>query len=133
MDSKKYILCIDDDEDDCSLLAEALHGEKPAYRLHAVKSGDLALQFLADALQNNDLPELIVLDINMPAMDGKETLVQIKKLLGGLYVPVLFLTTTPREEDLLFGEVRGVTIMAKPKSMKGYGDLAKTIFDSLLQ
>ena len=75
---------------------------------------------------------LIVLDINMPGMDGRDTLIEIKKLLGMIYIHVLFLTTKPRDEDLLLGERQGITLMAKPRSMKGYNELAETIFGSML-
>lgn len=132
MDKSKYILGIDDDEDDSSLLGEALQKANPACRLHFIKSGDQAIKYLTEAMQNNDLPGLIVLDINMPAMDGRDTLLEIKKLLADIYIPVLFLTTTPRNEDLFLGESQGITLMAKPRSTKGYDELAKTIFDSVL-
>ena len=132
MKNGKYILGIDDDEDDSSLLAEALRKADPVYGLRFIKSGDMAVTFLNEALQSNDLPSLIVLDVNMPGMDGRETLIEIKKLLGDAYVPVLFLTTTPREEDLSLGESQGITLMEKPRTMKGYDELAKTILGSLL-
>ena len=133
MNPGKYILCIDDDEDDCSLLGDALHKNDPDYRLQFVKSGELAIILLREALEKKDLPDLIVLDINMPIMDGRATLLEIKRLLGNNYVPLLFLTTTPRDEDLVLGESQGVTIMTKPRSLQGYDDVAKTIFDSMLQ
>lgn len=132
MKNNKYILGIDDDEDDSSLLAEALRKADPVFGLRFIKSGDKAITFLSEALQSNHLPVLIVLDVNMPGMDGRETLIEIKKMLGDIYIPVLFLTTTPREQDLSLGESHGITLLEKPRTMKGYEELAKTILGSLL-
>ena len=133
MESQKYILCVDDDEDDCLLLGEAIRRENQSYGIHFINSGERALRFLREALENNhQLPALITLDVNMPKMDGKGTLVQIQNLLGAIYIPVLFLTTSPQDVDVFLAEARGVSILAKPRSMNGYYDLAKTIFGSML-
>jgi CheY-like chemotaxis protein len=133
MESQKYILCIDDDHDDCLLLGEAISRVNQSYAIHYTHSGDEAIRFLAEALENNrPLPNLITLDVNMPRMDGKETVVQIQKLLGTIYIPVILLTTSPREVDLIIAEGQGVSIVAKPSSMKGYYDLAETFFGSMI-
>ena len=129
----KYILCIDDDEDDSSLLGEAIRKEDPSLTLLFKKSGDEAVEFLVNAIKDNDLPELIILDNNMPGMDGQETLVQIQKLLGPTFIPLLFLSTNPSPYDMQLAESRNVTVFTKPNSMSGYDDITKTIFQSLLK
>ncbi len=133
MKRNKYILCIDDDEDDLSLIAEVITNEDPSYTMVFKKSGDEAVPFLINAIRKNNLPDLIVLDINMPGMDGQETLLEIQKLLGTAYVPILFLSTNPSPYDMELAESRNVTVFTKPNSMKGYDDISKTIFTTLLK
>jgi two-component system response regulator len=133
MESQKYILCIDDDKDDCLLLGEAITQVNQSYAVRFIDSGEGAIRFLTEVLENNrPLPGLITLDVNMPRVNGQETLVQIQKLLGRIYIPVIFLTTSPRDIDLVLAEGKGVSIVAKPRTIKGYDDLAKTIFGSML-
>ncbi len=127
MTDHKYILCIDDDEDDCLLLGEAVAHELPSFEIKFMMSGDAAVLFLKRALENDNLPALITLDINMPGMDGTETLAHIQDLIGKNRVPILFLTTYPGDEELVMAEKNQISVMAKPRSAKGYDDLAKTV------
>jgi CheY-like chemotaxis protein len=133
MANNKYILCIDDDDDDCSLLREAIIKANTSFSVKSVKSGDEAIKFLVKGIEKNDLPGLIVLDINMPGMDGQEALVRIQKLLALSYIPILFLSTNPSENDMLLAESRNVSVFTKPTSMKGYDDITQTIFKTLLK
>ena|SRR5882724_11979116 len=122
-----YILCVDDDKDDCQLLAEAISSLQPSVQVKFEENGEKALLFLTAAIKEKKLPRLIVLDLNMPAMDGKETLVQIKAnpQLNG--VPVLVLSTNVKDPDILELENKGVSIIAKPNAVKQYDEIAKTI------
>jgi CheY-like chemotaxis protein len=131
MDPNLYFLSVDDDQDDCLLLKEALERRSRAVSLKFVESGDKVIHFLNDAIAKNHLPALIIIDINMPAMDGRSTLLEIKKILP-VYIPVLFLTTSPRDIDIKFGEHNTAALMAKPRDIKGYDDLAQTILDLFL-
>ena len=127
MTDHKYILCIDDDEDDCLLLGEAIANELPSFEVKFLMSGDAAVLFLRKALEDDELPALITLDINMPGMDGSETFAHIQELLGKNRIPILFLTTYPGDEELVMAEKNQISVMAKPRSAKGYDDLAKTV------
>lgn len=129
----KYILCIDDDEDDCLLLSEAIRNENASFEVKFVMSGDEAVRFLRKALEKNNLPGLITLDINMPGMNGSETLVEIQKLIGSKHIPIVFLTTYPGEEELILAERNQISVMAKPRSARGYDDVAKTVSYMLLK
>lgn len=128
-----YILCIDDDEDDCLLLGEAIRQENAHFEVKFLMSGDEAVKFLKNAKHTNNLPGLITLDINMPGMDGTETLKEIQKIIDTKQVPVVFLTTHPGEEELLLAETNHISVMAKPRSSEGYDDLAKTVSYMLLK
>lgn len=128
MHTNKYLLCVDDDPDDCTLLKEAIERHSKAVALKFIHSGNDVLEFIKTAIRDKTLPALIVLDVNMPGMDGKNTLLELQKVLPE-YVPVLFLTTTPRDGDIMFGESHKAALMAKPRDIKGYDDLASTIMD----
>jgi two-component system, response regulator len=131
MKTEDYILCIDDDPDDCALLEEAVSLVSKTTKMKFINSGEEAIEYLQLAVQENHFPKLIILDINMPRMNGPATLLEIKKVLT-VYVPVLFFTTTPREHDILFGQEYGTALVAKPADLKGYHDIVQTMFRSLV-
>lgn len=127
MPHNNYVLCIDDDEDDCQLLADALQHINSPIRLKFEKSGDDALKFLISEVGNGGLPRLIILDVNMPGMDGKETFYQIRSIPSLQKVPVLFLSTSVTDPDILEFEKNGVSIFQKPNSVKEFDEIAMTI------
>lgn len=131
MTENQYLLCVDDDPDDCILLKDAIDRHSNTVGLKFIHSGNEVLKFINTAINNKNLPALIVLDVNMPGMDGKNTLLELEKVLPG-YIPILFLTTTPRDVDVIFGEHHKAALLAKPTDIKGYDDLAKTILDLFL-
>ena len=127
MQDNNYVLCIDDDEDDCQLLADALYTVNSSIPLKFEKSGDDALIFLNGAIETGNLPGLIVLDVNMPGMDGKETFYQIRSIPLLQKVPVLFLSTSINDPDILEFENNGVSIFKKPNTVKEFDEIAMTI------
>lgn len=74
--SRKFILIADDDQEDLELLSEVILQAEESTRLHMVNNGSLVLEFLANT-KDEDLPSLIVLDYNMPNMNGAEVLEQL--------------------------------------------------------
>lgn len=84
MENKDLILLVDDDISNLKRAQNILGGE---YRISATSSGKMALSVLAKLT-----PQLILLDVNMPEMDGFETIAAIKALEGGASIPVVFLT-----------------------------------------
>lgn len=131
MTSKGYILCVDDDDDDCTLLGEAMQEHYPHIDVRFLDSGDKALKYLSEALANFNLPSIIVMDVNMPGLNGLQTLREIKGLLKS-QVPVVFLTTTPRNQDILAGQADGASLMKKPTSAHEYSELAHTLVSLLV-
>jgi two-component system, response regulator len=128
----KYILYIDDDEDDYSLFNEALLKAGSSYEVRFLNSGRKAIDYLKSVFPADHLPVLIILDINMPGMDGRETLLEIQELLGGNYIPTLFLSTQPMSVDVLFAQAKGVTVLAKPVTVRHYDEIAKTILNTMV-
>lgn len=97
------ILLVEDDQGDVELTREGLAAGKMLVTLHTVDDGIKALQFLrregpyADAVR----PDIILLDLNMPRMDGRETLKAIKADERLRSIPVVVLTTSEADTDIL--------------------------------
>ena len=97
------ILMVEDSPSDAQLTVEALHAAKIANRLSHVEDGVEAMRFLrrqgpyADAPR----PDLILLDLNLPRMDGREVLDELKRDLNLKVIPVVVLTTSRSEQDVL--------------------------------
>ena len=112
--NKNTILWADDDMDDLQMMREILQKNGQQFQIIEVNNGREALHFLESALQHDTLPCLIILDINMPVMDGKETLTWIKKNQALSSVPVVVFTTSDSEMDRLFCQKYGTEMITKP-------------------
>ena len=97
------ILMVEDNPGDVRLTREALKGGKVLNQLHVVEDGVAALDFLyrRPPHQNAPRPDLILLDLNLPKMDGREVLARIKSDDSLKVIPVVVLTTSQAEEDVL--------------------------------
>jgi CheY-like chemotaxis protein len=97
------ILMVEDNPGDVRLTREALKGGKVLNQLHVVEDGVAALDFLyrRPPHQNAPRPDLILLDLNLPKMDGREVLARIKSDDTLKIIPVVVLTTSQAEEDVL--------------------------------
>jgi CheY-like chemotaxis protein len=94
---------VEDDEGDVLMTREAFEYHKVRNRLHVVSDGDQALQFLRRAGPYADAPRpgLILLDVNLPRRSGLEVLAELKQDPDLLLIPVVMLTTSRAEEDIL--------------------------------
>jgi CheY-like chemotaxis protein len=99
MKKNKTILIIDDDDDDDDreLFSDAINEVDSAIQYVAVKNGEEALTLLKD--KNTALPDYIFLDLNMPRMNGKQCLAEIKKDERLRFIPVIIYSTTRRPKD----------------------------------
>ena len=97
------ILMVDDDEADILLAKRALHNGKLLNTMHVVKDGVEAMQYLRQEGQyaNTTRPDLILLDLNMPRKDGREVLSEIKQDARLRSIPVVVLTTSDSDEDII--------------------------------
>lgn len=97
------ILLVEDSPGDVRLIREALKDGKVANRINVVEDGEAAMLYLrrqkpyADAVR----PELVLLDLNLPRKDGREVLEEIKSDPELMRIPVVVLTTSSSEEDVL--------------------------------
>ena len=97
------VLLIEDNEGDAILTEEALLDSKTHISLHAVHDGEEALAFLRREGNYHDAvrPDLILLDLNMPRMDGRKFLEIVKREPSLASIPVVILTTSEAEQDIL--------------------------------
>jgi CheY-like chemotaxis protein len=97
------VLLVEDDPGDVVLITEAFEDNKVSNRLHTVADGVEALQFLRREAPYEDAPtpDLILLDLNLPRKDGREVLAEVKADEELRRIPVVVLTTSKAEEDVL--------------------------------
>jgi CheY-like chemotaxis protein len=97
------VLLVEDDPGDVLLIREAFADNKVANRLHVVADGVEALAFMrrADEYADAPRPDLVLLDLNLPRKDGREVLAEVKADDDLRSIPIVVLTTSQAEEDVL--------------------------------
>ncbi|RHX79711.1 response regulator [Leptospira yasudae] len=101
-----HILVAEDDPDDRLLMRDGFRENNLINPLHFVKDGEELFEFLQNKGEYSDIlkyprPGIILLDLNMPKMDGREVLKTIKIIPEFKKIPVIVLTTSREEEDML--------------------------------
>lgn len=119
--SANTILWVDDDYDDLQLMQEILFRKKKDYKIIEAHNGREALAYLKAATQEDNLPCLIILDINMPVLDGKETLAIIKADEIYRSIPVVVFTTSESEIDKKFCQRFSTEMVTKPPTFNTLG------------
>ena len=120
------ILLVDDDPEDQELTKRALRASKLRNRLVTVDDGEQALDYLYRRGKFSGegaapRPDLILLDLNMPNLDGRSVLTRIKGDPELRRIPVVILTTSSQEEDILRSYDLGVnSYVTKPVRMEGF-------------
>ncbi|MFC1602292.1 response regulator [Pseudomonadota bacterium] len=124
-DSSLIILMADDDEDDCLLAKKALEQSDLTAQLRFVKDGEELMAYLnkQGSCEHNDnfpKPDIILLDLNMPKMNGLEALKAIKSHSALCSIPVIILTTSRADHDICNSYAFGASsFITKPASFKG--------------
>ena len=97
-----HILLVEDNEGDIFLTTEALNEGKIVNKVSIARDGKEALDFLEKKgdFENTELPDLILLDINLPRINGHEVLRYIKENVQLKLIPVIMLTTSSSEKDI---------------------------------
>jgi CheY-like chemotaxis protein len=97
------VLLVEDDPGDVLMTREAFEDNKVRNHLHVVSNGVDAMAFLRKEGEWADAPtpDLVLLDLNLPRMDGREVLAAVKDDPDLRHVPVVVLTTSEAEEDIL--------------------------------
>jgi CheY-like chemotaxis protein len=127
------ILMADDDEDDRLMTKDALEESRLHNELRFVEDGEELMDYLrlqgeyADA-EKAPRPGLILLDLNMPRKDGREALKEIKADPELRRIPIIVLTTSKAEEDILRTYDLGVnSFITKPVSFQGLVEVMKSL------
>lgn len=127
------ILMADDDEDDRLLTQDALTESRVVNEFHCVEDGVELLRYLRregpyqDA-EKHPAPSLILLDLNMPRMDGREALAEIKADPTLRSIPVIILTTSKAEEDMIRGYGLGAaSYISKPVTFDKLVELMRSL------
>jgi CheY-like chemotaxis protein len=127
------ILMANDDEDTRFLVQEALQEVRLAIRSEFVENGEQVLDYLYGrgryaGATNWHRPDLILLDLNMPRLDGKETLTLIRSDPDLQHLPVVILTTSHRSGDILLSYRLGAnSFISKPVTFEGLVEVMKTL------
>ncbi|MDR7090277.1 MULTISPECIES: response regulator [Cellvibrio] len=127
------ILMADDDADDRLLAQEAMHESRVLNELHFVEDGVQLLSYLRGDNDFSDralypMPGLILLDLNMPKMDGREALAEIKADPRLRRIPVVILTTSKAEEDMVKGyDLGAASYITKPVTFDALVELMRTL------
>lgn len=125
------ILLVEDDPGDQKLVKISLKDDNIANDLHIVSNGKEAFDYLrhrGDYSNGAPRPDLILLDLNMPEMDGKEFLKQIKSDEDLKSIPVVILTTSSSEKDILEGyNLQASGYVNKPPDLMEFKQVIKNI------
>jgi CheY-like chemotaxis protein len=111
---EKTVLLIDDDKEDLGMLQEALKSIDINHKILEAHDGIQGLAKLKELNEKNILPCLIVLDINMPKMDGKQTFVTIKNNSQLSNIPIVIFSTSSSLLDKAFFERHNTAYFVKP-------------------
>lgn len=124
------ILLVEDSPGDVVLTAEALREARVANELHVARDGDEALRFLRRQGEHAGAPrpDLVLLDLNLPRVHGKEVLAAMRadpELAG---IPVVVLTTSARDADILDAyDLRANAFVSKPVDFTRFIDVVRTL------
>ncbi len=126
------LLMADDDMDDQMLAREALSEARLANDLYFVKDGEALMDYLHNrgeyTEQPSPRPGLILLDLNMPKKDGRQALKEIKEDADLRRIPIVVLTTSTAEEDILRTYDLGVnSFITKPVTFEGLVEVMKSL------
>jgi two-component system response regulator len=127
--SKPYILLIEDNPDDVELTKRAFAKNHIVNDVVVVTDGAQALEFLADAAsQARDLPQLILLDLNLPKVSGLEVLERIRSGEATQLLPTVILTSSKQDEDLIEGYRLGVnSYVRKPVDFNEFVEAVRQV------
>jgi CheY-like chemotaxis protein len=129
------VLLVEDDEGDVLMTREAFLFYKIRNRLHVVTDGEQALQFVRRTGLFSDAPRpgLILLDVNLPRVSGLEVLAELKRDPDLLVIPVVMLTTSQAEQDILRSyELHANAYVSKPVDFEGFIAAIRQIDDFFL-
>ncbi|HVG41217.1 MAG TPA: response regulator [Chitinophagaceae bacterium] len=122
--NKQTILYAEDDADDVQLVNECFANYKDSIEIVHAPNGQEALELLNTLHAKGITPCLIILDINMPVMDGKQVLVKLKNTPAYKDIPTVIFTTSSNKMDIAFATNWGADFITKPLKFDEINTLA---------
>jgi CheY-like chemotaxis protein len=124
--STKFVLYADDDVDDKDWVSDACKALDCSLQMVFVENGRQVLDYLTQPAVH--LPALIVLDLNMPEMDGRQTLQKLKANPGYQAIPVAIVTTSTNKLDQEVCQRLGASIyLSKPDTHQAWQDIVRKL------
>lgn len=124
------ILLVEDNPGDALLTRETLEVSKILHELFHVETGTAALEFLRNegAYEDAPKPDMMLLDLNLPGMDGREVLAVVKQDPELRRIPVVVLTSSQAEEDVVRSyNLHANAYVTKPVGLEGFAKIVKGI------
>jgi len=124
------ILMVEDNTGDGELLLDFLEQSKVRNRIHWVKDGEAAMAFLHQegGYAGKPLPDLILLDLNLPKKDGREVLSEVKSDPNLAHIPVVILTSSKSETDIVRSyRLQANCYITKPVDLEQFVEVVRSI------
>lgn len=112
--SNNIVIYADDDPDDIELVEDAFKQFANDVEVITFRDGSQALSYLRNLSEEDPVPCLVILDINMPVLNGKETLARMRQVEKYKEVPVVLFTTSSMPLDKSFAREHGAGFVTKP-------------------
>jgi two-component system, chemotaxis family, response regulator Rcp1 len=127
----RQVLLVEDSPGDVRLTLEAFRDTNPSIKVHVASDGVEAMAFLqSERTTPSPRPDLILLDLNMPKMDGRQVLARIKKDDGLKTIPTVILTTSEAEGDVTASyQLNANCYLNKPVQLEAFEKLVRSIND----
>lgn len=128
-----HILLVEDNHGDALLMQEAITGAQSVrHVLHHVRDGEEALRFLSCSGKYHDAPrpDLILLDLNLPLLDGRQVLARLKRSPEWCDIPVVVLSASSSQTDVLASyKLHATGYVTKPADLDEFSNVARSIDD----
>jgi CheY-like chemotaxis protein len=125
--NKLTILLVEDDQDDIDLMQDSLKDNQVHFAMEVIKQGDKVIPYLETC---KIFPDVILLDLNLPKMHGREILERIKSSPHFQKIPVAILTTSSAREDMHYCLKAGANkFLTKPSTVEGFNETISIILE----
>lgn len=124
------VLLVEDNPGDADLTRETLESNRLLVEISVVVDGEQAIDFLLarGAYRDAELPDIVILDLNLPKMDGREVLAEMKRHERLRMIPVVILTSSDAERDIAQSYALGANCyVTKPVDLVAFQSIVKSI------
>jgi CheY-like chemotaxis protein len=125
----EFLLYLDDDADDRELFNDTYREIEKDLELVLLSEGEEALELLLNAKRSGNIPKLIILDLNMPGIDGRTVLTRIREDETLATLPVVIFTTSANEVDKAFAAEYHAEFFTKPSTVPGLKSIIEAIVE----